>query len=198
MQTVPKEFLQMVVEDMAKISSVINPDKNKIVKIDISKKESDLLSLHRELDGKYQSCIKGWGDGMYGWFKGHGFSYEYLDEESLEENLKLVYAKLSTYRYQVNAVPNVMPSITQVNVNLDNNINITISFDSVRAQIEEMPSLTGEETNEIIEKVNEIEKVVKSTDSKKKKWAKVNGIIKWVADKSVDVGIALLPLLLKI
>lgn len=37
-----------------------------------------------------------------------------------------------------------------------------------------------------------------SKESKSKKWSNAKDIIKWVADKGVDVGIALLPLVLKI
>ena len=41
-----------------------------------------------------------------------------------------------------------------------------------------------------------IERLTK--DSKSKKWSKAKEIIKWIADKGVDVGIALLPLVLQI
>jgi len=47
-------------------------------------------------------------------------------------------------------------------------------------------------------KINELEKIVKSPDRKSKKWENAKGIVKWIADKGVDVGIALLPLLLQI
>ena len=61
-----------------------------------------------------------------------------------------------------------------------------------------MSSLTEEEILEILEKLNQLEKIVNSSDRKSKKWSNAKGIIKWVADKSVDVGTALLPLILKI
>lgn len=50
----------------------------------------------------------------------------------------------------------------------------------------------------MLDKISEIEEVVKSKDSKKSKWEKVKPVLTWLADKSCDVGIALLPLLLKI
>ena len=46
--------------------------------------------------------------------------------------------------------------------------------------------------------MDELEKIVKSSESRSKKWENAKEIIKWIADKSVDVGIALLPLLLRI
>ena len=61
-----------------------------------------------------------------------------------------------------------------------------------------MTSLPEEDIEEIQNKIDEIEEIVKSKDSKSKKWSKAKGIIKWIADKGVDVGIALLPLFLKI
>ena len=51
---------------------------------------------------------------------------------------------------------------------------------------------------EIHKRINELEKIVNSKESNSTKWSKAKDIIKWVADKGVDVGIALLPLLLKI
>ena len=68
----------------------------------------------------------------------------------------------------------------------------------MREKIEDMTLLTNEETKEILAKISEIEEVVKSNDKKKTKWEKVKPVLVWLADKSCDVGIALLPLLLKI
>ena len=61
-----------------------------------------------------------------------------------------------------------------------------------------MGSLTDSEIDEILSKIDELENIVNSSDRKTKKWDKAKGIIKWVADKGVDVGISLLPLILKI
>lgn len=90
-------------------------------------------------------------------------------------------------------------NITINNSNTNENHNdIAISFDAVRDSINSMTSLPYEDVEEIQNKINEIEKIVKSKDSKNKKWSNAKEIIKWIADKGVDVGIALLPLLLKI
>ena len=47
-------------------------------------------------------------------------------------------------------------------------------------------------------KISELERIINSSDRKTKKWENAKGIIKWIADKGVDVGIALLPLLLQL
>lgn len=76
--------------------------------------------------------------------------------------------------------------------------NIEFSFDAVREQVEGMTSLPYEDMEDILTKINELEEIIKSQDSKGKKWSRAKGIIKWIADKGVDVGIAMLPLLLNI
>ena len=61
-----------------------------------------------------------------------------------------------------------------------------------------MSSLQDAEIEEILGKITELESIIASKDRKTKKWEQAKGIIKWVADKGIDVGIALLPLILKI
>ena len=71
-------------------------------------------------------------------------------------------------------------------------------FETARETVNAMTSLPDEEIQDIQAKIDEIEEIVKSKDSKSKKWSKAKEIIKWIADKGVDVGIALLPLVLQI
>lgn len=77
-------------------------------------------------------------------------------------------------------------------------IQINVSFEKARETVNLMTSLPDEDIEEIQKRINELEKIVNSKESKSKKWSKAKDIIKWVADKGVDVGIALLPLVLKI
>lgn len=113
--------------------------------------------------------------------------------------MKMMKAKLETYKYQMNAVQLPKPEVSNSQVvNVTNSVNVNITFEQVRKEVEEMTSLTNKDTEEILEKISEIEEVVKSKDSKKSKWEKVKPVLTWLADKSCDVGIALLPLLLKI
>ena len=187
MSKVPVEFLQIIENDIDRISLLI----------DSPASEETFISLHMELDGKYQACIKNWDNSMYGWVKNFGFSYDIMGVVSLLHNLKMMQAKLTTYKFQVNAVTNRIPENT-VNVNVDNKIEVNISFDCVRSHLEADTSLSDEQTIEAKQKIDEIEAVVKSNDSKKNKWKKLKPVLLWLADKSVDVGTALLPLLLKI
>lgn len=90
-------------------------------------------------------------------------------------------------------------TIQNTNHNENNNNNtISITFDNVRDNVNAMTSLPEEEIRDVLNKIDKLEKIVKSTDGKSKKWSNAKEIIKWIADKGADVGIALLPLLLKI
>ena len=90
-----------------------------------------------------------------------------------------------------------MVQINNSNTN-ENKVNINISFSETRKKIENMNALQESEIEEILEKIEELEKIVNSQDRKNKKWKNANSIIKWIADKGVDVGLAFLPLLMKI
>lgn len=91
-----------------------------------------------------------------------------------------------------------MANNVNVNVSNNNEINISISFEEVRKQIEDMTSLTEAQTKEALNKVSEIESVVKGDGNKKSKWEKIKPILIWLADKSFDVAMTILPLLLQV
>ena len=186
----PKEFYNMVCNDIARIEKAKTTS------------NEERLKLHREIDGKYQACVKQWYDGL--WYNDRNAKmvfYGHLVEHPncVVENLEMMKAKLETYKYQMNAVqlPKSEVSNSQI-VNVTNSVNVNVTFEQVRKEVEEMTSLTNEQTQEVLDKISEIEEVVKSKDSKKSKWEKVKPVLMWLADKSCDVGIALLPLLLKI
>lgn len=73
-----------------------------------------------------------------------------------------------------------------------------ISFEDAKQEIENMSSLQDSEIQEILQKIDEIEKVVNSSDRKSKKWDSVKDIVKWVAEKSFDVAKTVIPLILNI
>lgn len=188
--------------NMKKQERSINLD---IVAIDKALNNDDideLIRLHKQLDGKYQYCIADWGKSMYGYNPDFGFSYDLLGEDSLRENLSLMKPKLEAFKHGWNAISSSRKTgrtaSSDVNVTVNNNITVNITFEQVREKIEEMTSLTEEQTKEALEKIDEIEKVVKGNGSKKNKWEKIKPLLVWMADKSFDVGMTMLPLLLQI
>lgn len=53
-----------------------------------------LKALHVELDGTYQNRIKNWGTSMFNYMPSLGFNYNYIDDETLRENLTTMKGKL--------------------------------------------------------------------------------------------------------
>lgn len=183
-----KEFLEMVEADIKRINDAI-----------ISGTDNSRWELFRELDGKYQVCIERFYDGM--WLSVPNKNILHFPDlrkypNYVTDNLKMVKSKLEVFRYQGNAV--ALPEVPATQVNVTTNVNVNITFEQVRAKIEDMTSLTDEQTKEALDKVSEIESVVKGEGSKKSKWEKIKPILTWLADKSFDVAVTILPLLLKI
>lgn len=205
------KFPQIPAQTNAQIETSNNHKREREGKKDIGKIEAviqnldktEMETLHRYLDAKYQECISGWGKGMYGFNEEFGgFNYEMLDIDSLKDNLKLMIPKLDAFIHGWNAgspSPKTPPvSTPEVNVTVNNTVTVHITFEQVRERIEDMTSLTDEQTKEVLKKVEEIEALVKGNGTKKSKWEKIKPILNWLADKSFDVAMTILPLLLKI
>ena len=184
-------------------------DREKAIKWDKQKIEESLKSndvermrtVHMEIDGKYGAYVPEWHKGMYGYFEDFGFDHPALSATSLTNNLNLMKSKLEGYALGLEkpTQKSYSPS-NNVNVNVSNTneVNVTVSFEQARQQIEDMTSLTDKETEEILAKITDLEEIINSKEKKKTKWEKAKGVLVWLADKSFDVGMALLPLLLKI
>lgn len=156
-------------------------------------------ALFLDLNGTYQSCISGFYMGLWGVSSdGTKISLIHIKERPdwLKDNLSILKAKLSALLYGVNILHS--DSVSQTQVNVSNYVSVNVSFDQVRKDISNMSFLSEDETNDILKRILVIENIINSNETKKKKWEKVGPILKWIADKGFDVGIALLPLILKI
>ncbi len=179
----PKEFYDMICGD--------------IKRIDDSKNLSSegKFRLHRELDGRYQACIKDWHLGFWGATpNGTSFFYERVGNR-VQDNLDMMKAKLETYKCGMNAVSLPEPAMTNITVN--NTVNISLSFTEAKQKVEDMTALNREQTDEILTKIDELEKISKEKISRKSKWEKIKPIISFALDKGVDVAIAILSLVLQ-
>ena len=174
------------------------------LKIDEALKSNDIekmRAVHMELDGKYGAYVPDWQKGMFGYFEDFGFDHTALSISSLTNNLTLMKSKLEGYALGLTKpTQKVYSPNNSVNVNVSNTneINVTVSFEQARQQIEDMTSLTDKETEEILAKIAELEEIINSKDKKKTKWEKAKSVLVWLADKSFDVGMTILPLLWKI
>lgn len=179
----------------------VKADKKRIDQALSSNDETTLKATHMDIDGKYGAYILDWGKSMYAYGEDLGFNYEWLSKDSLIHNLTLMKSRIEGYSLgferQTNRTyaPN---NNVSVNVSNTNEVNVSVSFEDVRKQIEDMTSLTASQTKDALDKVTEIESVVNGTGSKKSKWEKIKPILTWLADKSFDVAMTMLPLLLKV
>lgn len=155
----------------------------------------ELWELYQHLYPKYLKEIVGLNLGVVD------------DPANSFNNIKLIKEKIEMHmarieqqeKYDSLKQSNVLINANNTNNNTNtNSTSVNVSFEDAKKVIENMGSLTEPEINEALKKVDELEKIVNSTDRKTKKWENAKEIIKWIADKGVDVGISLLPLLLKI
>ena len=172
---------ELIAEDIRKIDEALESTDVDLVR-----------TVHKRIDGKYQACISMWAMGLYAYDLQHGAIYDSLDIESLKDNLSVMKPKLEAYLegWNVKTDDSDNPNLNVV-VNNTNNLNISLSFENAKQRIEEMEGLTQEETAEIQDKIDELERISKENITKKKKWAKVKPILLFALDKSVDVAVML-------
>lgn len=176
---------------------IVNTDIELIDKVLLSNEKIELENTHIQLDGKYQSCIRDWGMGMYGFVLKYGFSYNGMSIDSLKHNLKLMRSKLEAFKELWNVDDFYCSDNNGVNVVVNNNIDISLSFDHARNVIENMPGLTEYDTEQIISRINELERISGENITKKSKWEKIKPILLYVIDKGVDVAVPIIQLILQ-
>lgn len=160
---------------------------------------AEMKELHKYLDGKYQYAIADWGKSMWGYTDGLGFTYDTLDIDSIKENLSMMKPKLEAFIHGWNASGKVSSYSRNpdVSVTVNNTVNISISFEETRQKIEDMTALNREQTDEILDRINELEEIAKEKSSRKTKWEKVKPIIAFALEKGADVAIAILSLVMQ-
>ncbi len=178
-------FLKQIIIDVFMIDSALTRES----------KLKDLYLLHCEIDGKYQSLIENWGRGMYQWNDSFGFDYNGMDSsrETLEHNLNMMKAKLDSFKYTFNVDDGAKNSQRKI-TNIYNTQYNNLYFEQVTQYIQNNYTLSDKD--EILSKIDEIKQILKSSETKEEKWNRLSKIGKWVFDKSVDVGIQLLPMFL--
>lgn len=127
----PKEFYDMVCADIKRLDNVRN----------LSAEE--LFELHRQIDARYQACINKWCDGLWcSTNDGTHIAYGHLAQNPQKyvlSNLKMMKAKLETYKYQMNAVQLPKPEVSNSQVvNVTNSMNVNVTFEQVRKEVEEI------------------------------------------------------------
>lgn len=180
---------------------VVSDQFKTIISEDIAKCEYEItqgstdsnFELHSRLISKYLKIIDGFDEYLRSLFCDD-------DGKNCKKNLETMQQKLELFQamnYENIYSDNTGNALTINNAN-SVDVSVNVSFSDVRKQVEDMTALKEEEIQEILQKIDELEKIANSNERKTKKWERAKGFLKWLADKSVDVGIALLPLIMKI
>ena len=197
-----KESEKMVVTKS--IEQMINDDLEKLDNT-MSMTYEEKKDFYIELTSKYNNMINNFGNGLYGYYKNRDFYDEDIGQSSIDINFKRIKSLLISFKAngfknfedRKNSQPIFNNNMTNTNTNTNTNItNINMSFEEARKTIQNMDNLNDNELEEILSKIDEIETIVKSKDTKRNKWKKLKTFLTWVADKGVDVATALLPLFL--
>ncbi len=175
-----KDLLTLLEEDVARCEEAIK-NGNSII----------LWDLYNSLYPKYLKVVEGLNYGTQ-----NHITKALQNVIFIKEKLELYMATLIREK-EIESSRQSLVSINNTNNN-SNSMNFNVTFTYARSKIENMTSLAEKEIKEVLEKVDELEKIVESQERRSSKWEKASDIIKWIADKGVDVGIALLPLLLQI
>lgn len=178
---ITEEFMSIIDQDIDLIKENEGREEN-------DGKQPSFFTLYIRILSKYKSIIDGFGDEM---ITNHAVWAYKRNLITLKEKLQIF--KAMNYE---NVVFGNQSDKINVSVYNTNQVDVRISFEQVRNSIKNSKlNLPPDEINEILEKIDVIEKIIKSQKDKKDKWEQLKGILKWIADKSVDVGIAILPLL---
>ena len=110
-------------------------------------------------------------------------------------DLNLIKAKLENYKtdlYPKN-INNDIPILkNEIKIYNDINISITNTIQNIQRLPENV--LSNEDKESIEEKLNTIERLMNEKDHENAK-SRVLNVVRWLADKSVDAAIAILPLI---
>lgn len=156
--------------------------------------------------GKYKTIYNNFSDG----FKNYA-SFVGARGPNQIENLRILKSKLEVLLIEIeNPEYYQKKSGTQTfnfhnsnnNINNNNNTNsnsvsIDMTLEQIRDNINENTCLGEEQKEELLLKLNEIEELQKSNESKTQKWNVAKGILKFIVDKGADIAIMFLPQILK-
>ena len=157
----------------------------------------NVFDVYMRLRNKYSNIITGFCDNLSQPFYDDDNSTKKANLETMRQKL-LLFKAMGYKNYSDYDVDNSQQPQIAINNISQNTVSIEVTFNEVRKRIENMSSLPDVQIEEILSKIDELEKIVNSGERKTKKWEQAKDIVKWVADKGVDVGMTLLPLILRI
>lgn len=157
------KFKELMSSDIESLRKAIEED---------SVEEDEKQRLYLSITAKYHSYVPQFGDGLYQYYAEYGL-YDKVSGTDLDFNLNNIYNKLMAFQSlnypglgaTVANAPSTVVNITNSN---ENNNTINVSFEKARETVNLMTSLPDEDIEEIQKRINELEKIVNSKESKSK------------------------------
>lgn len=175
--------LQFIKDEVSKTSEALK-----------SNNKNMMLEQLISLDGLF-SNMPGWYNSVRSYVEGVGLHWdiEAFDIKEIKHDLTIAMNKLISYaqNFQFNQKDSQGINLTQNAIQ-----NISLSLDLVISNVYESLdkiSMSNTEYEQIKLKIDALESLLK--EPKRTRWEKAKDIIKWFADKSVDVFISVLPLI---
>ena len=168
-----------------------------IRKLDKSINEEDVREaeeLQTEIIAVYEAEIKSLKSELSNYSAAGLYDETYVDyiKDARLLRAKLINHKLNLATGLYNPFQNSegLVNVTQ-HVNQDVSTNVVVNFEQAIHDIQELPEteLSEAEKEKLLGKLA----VISAEKDKKKRWEKIGDTLKWVGDKSIQVGIALLP-----
>lgn len=153
-----------------------------------------------DIIGKYKTKYPNFSDGL----KNYAVAIGGKSPNQLE-NVKIIKSKLELLEVEIenpilyqnnNKVSNNTFNLNNSNTNINENY-LNFSIEDVRKNIDENTYLGDNEKKELLQKLEEIEELQRSKETKNKKWEIAKGILKFIADKGADIAIMYIPQILK-
>lgn len=87
----------------------------------------------------------------------------------------------------------------QINVETTNQIafDMSVVFENARQRAEDF-GLSDEQYKAVMEKITELETLIKGKESKGKRWQKVKECLKWIVEQGIQVAGILLPVIMQV
>lgn len=161
---------------------------------------AEQITLHKELDERYNGIIPNWGKGLFNRNSQTGFDYNSISCPLISSNLVSMRSALLAYRSELTGInAAVIPS--QIFCNYMTKVNIAgsnFSFSQARKVISTLTNVTEDEITTALDAVNTIELVLCKNIPSYQKWEKLVDVVTWVAAQPFNIAMCILPLLLKI
>lgn len=141
---------------------------------------------------RYNEIIEGFSEGME---VVTSFEDIVVQGELYRKNVKILLTRMSNFKK--NGYSNEGLKEFYINSGVKGGV-IDITFNEARKMVEENEFMTVLEKSEIVEKLDEMEQIYTTPDTKKNKWNKLRPYVMWSTGKDVDTAMIVLSLVLKI